>query len=46
MTVLLVGSGIIVDRFDQGHPRPAQLMYVMDADKASGYRDAFPQGRL
>jgi Peptidase family M28 len=32
MTLLLVGAGLAVDRFDQDHPRLTHLMYVMDAD--------------
>jgi hypothetical protein len=38
MTVLVVGSGLVVDRFDQDHPRQAQLLYVMDADRATAMR--------
>jgi hypothetical protein len=32
MTLLLTGIGLVVDRFDQDHPRQANLMYAMDAD--------------
>jgi hypothetical protein len=45
MTALLVGSGLVVDRFDQDHPRQAQLLYVMDADRATAMwasRDPVP----
>lgn len=28
----LVGAGLMVDRFDAEHPRPAHLHYVLDAD--------------
>jgi hypothetical protein len=31
ITLLLVGAGLAVDRFDQDHPRLAHLMYVLDA---------------
>jgi hypothetical protein len=45
MTVLLAGFGLVVDRFDQDHPRQAQLLYVMDADSATAMwasRDEMP----
>ncbi len=32
MTLLLTGIGLVVDRFDQDHPRQANLLYAMDAD--------------
>jgi hypothetical protein len=32
MTVLLSGIGLVVDRFDEDHPRQANLLYAMDAD--------------
>jgi len=32
VTMLLTGIGILVDRFDESHPRQANLLYVMDAD--------------
>jgi hypothetical protein len=28
----LTGAGLAVDRFDENHPEPAHLMYVLDAD--------------
>ena len=35
ITVTLVGIGLVVDRFDQSHPRPAHLLYVVDADRGT-----------
>ena len=32
VTLLLTGIGLVVDRFDQDHPRQANLLYAMDAD--------------
>lgn len=32
MTVILVGIGLAVDRFDHDHPRLTHLMYVLDTD--------------
>ncbi|WP_436761963.1 M28 family peptidase [Streptosporangium sp. V21-05] len=32
LTVSLVGLGLAVDRFDEGHPRRAHLAYVLNAD--------------
>lgn len=32
LTAVLVGAGLAVDRFDPEHPRPTQLMYVMNAE--------------
>jgi hypothetical protein len=32
MTLLLTGIGLVVDRFDEDHPRQANLMYALDAD--------------
>jgi hypothetical protein len=32
LTVVLVGTGLAVDRFDAAHPAPAQLMYALDLD--------------
>jgi hypothetical protein len=30
--MLLTGIGLVVDRFDENHPRQANLLYAMDAD--------------
>ncbi len=32
MTMLLTGVGLAVDRFDENHPRQANLLYAMDTD--------------
>jgi hypothetical protein len=32
VTMLLTGIGLVVDRFDESHPRQANLLYAMDAD--------------
>jgi hypothetical protein len=32
MTLLLTGIGLVVDRFDEDHPRQGNLLYAMDAD--------------
>ncbi|WP_344358512.1 M28 family peptidase [Brachybacterium phenoliresistens] len=31
----LTGAGLVVDRFDADHPRPAHLHYVLDADSST-----------
>lgn len=32
VAVVCVGAGLVVDRFDEKHPLPTQLMYALDAD--------------
>ena len=32
ITLLLTGIGLVVDRFDESHPRQSNLLYAMDAD--------------
>jgi hypothetical protein len=33
----LAGAGLTVDRFDEEHPEPAHLMYVIDADSGTAF---------
>jgi hypothetical protein len=35
ITVVLITSGLAVDRFDPNHPRQTHLMYAMDADRGT-----------
>jgi hypothetical protein len=35
ITVVLITSGLAVDRFDPNHPRQTHLMYAMDADSGT-----------
>jgi hypothetical protein len=37
MTLLLTGIGLVVDRFDEDHPRQANLLYAMDADTRTAF---------
>jgi uncharacterized protein YndB with AHSA1/START domain len=37
LTVAFVATGLAVDRFDQVHPAPTQLMYALDADTDTAY---------
>jgi hypothetical protein len=37
VTVAFVATGLAVDRFDEAHPAPTQLMYALDADTNTAY---------
>jgi hypothetical protein len=37
LTVAFVATGLAVDRFEQTHPAPTQLMYALDADTDTAY---------
>ncbi|QNG38339.1 M28 family peptidase [Geodermatophilaceae bacterium NBWT11] len=37
LAVALVGTGLVVDRFDADHPVPTQLMYALDADTGDAW---------
>jgi len=44
LTVAFVATGLAVDRFDQVHPAPTQLMYALDADTDTAYWASFDAG--
>ncbi|MEZ0449378.1 M28 family peptidase [Cellulomonas sp. ICMP 17802] len=37
LAVACVGVGLVVDRFDERHPLPTQLMYALDADSGKAW---------
>jgi MFS family permease len=37
VAVVCVGVGLVVDRFDEEHPLPTQLMYALDADSGKAW---------
>lgn len=37
VAVACVGVGLVVDRFDDAHPEPTQLMYALDADTRTAW---------